>query len=296
MEYTEKIVEGYRLRIYPVNKLLIGIPLDIGPRILYIASLEKPEFNLFSIIPDISIETPEGTWKIHGGHRLWTSPEAMPRSYSLDDKPVELRIERDEIEIVGNPEHANNVLKKIRVTPGEEDYSVKVVHEIINIGRWPLEFSCWAISVMRSNGFAIIPFKPRQVDHHGLLPDRFIVAWPYTRLDDPRIKLRGDYIIVHQDPSVKNPVKIGVRANPPWIAYWVEGYLFKKSFREEDAVYPDFGSSVEVYTNDRFLELETLGPLRRIEPGRSNIHVETWSVKRIEGLGPHEKILEERLG
>ncbi len=149
---------------------------------------------------------------------------------------------------------------------------------------------------MRGNGFAIIPFKPRQVDHHGLLPDRFIVAWPYTRLDDPRIKLRGSYIIVHQDPGVKNPVKIGARANPSWIAYWVEEYLFKKSFREEDAVYPDFGSSVEVYTNDRFLELETLGPLRRIEPGRSNIHVETWSVKRIGGLRPHEKILEEKLG
>ena len=32
----------------------------------------------------------------------------------------------------------------------------------------------------------------------------------------------------------------------------------------------------EVYVWNRFLELETLGPLVRLEPGAATTHVETW--------------------
>ena len=38
------------------------------------------------------------------------------------------------------------------------------------------------------------------------------------------------------------------------------------------------GSAVEVYTDALLLELETLGPLQRLEPGASLAHVERWAV------------------
>jgi hypothetical protein len=31
-----------------------------------------------------------------------------------------------------------------------------------------------------------------------------------------------------------------------------------------------------VYCNDQFVELESLAPLRRLEPGQSTTHIETW--------------------
>lgn len=40
------------------------------------------------------------------------------------------------------------------------------------------------------------------------------------------------------------------------------------------------GSSFEIFTNERFLELETLGPMRTLQPGESMEHVETWSLHR----------------
>ena len=44
--------------------------------------------------------------------------------------------------------------------------------------------------------------------------------------------------------------------------------------------YPDFGCSFETFTNNEFLEIETLGPLTRVAPKGSVTHVERWSLHR----------------
>ena len=62
-----------------------------------------------------------------------------------------------------------------------------------------------------------------------------------------------------------------------------------------EATYPDFGSTVEIYTNNLFLELETLGPLRRIEPGEVNRHAELWKVIKVGLLAMTEKDVEEKV-
>jgi hypothetical protein len=40
--------------------------------------------------------------------------------------------------------------------------------------------------------------------------------------------------------------------------------------------YPDFGCNCEVYTDKHSLELETLGPLRTLEPEMAAEHTEHW--------------------
>jgi len=287
---TEGNIEGFRVKFVHMNNLIIGITTDIGPRIIYLAHKENPDVNLFGVVPDFSINTSEGKWRIFGGHRLWVSPEAMPRSYSLDDKPIRIRITDSEVIVEGNPEPHNSIKKRILIRPISDNNSIEVVHEIENIGRWPIKFACWAISVMRRNGFAIVPIKPNPVDEKGLLPDRIIVLWPYTNISDERLILGKNYIFVKQDPNIKDPLKIGVRANPPYVAYWIKEYLFvKKISIESNAEYPDFQSNVEVYTNNLFLELETLGPLREIEPGEVNRHSEIWKVISVGELKPLEE-------
>lgn len=275
----ERVIDGFRVRLFTMGELVIGVPSEIGPRILYLAHRDRSDSNLFAILPSLGVETPDGYWRIYGGHRLWTAPEDLPRTYSLDDKPVDLHVEPGRITIRGNPEERNSVQKEIIV---EEDPSggVRVIHRVRNIGRWPIRFSCWALSVMRPGGFAVIPFKPRRVDKHGLLPDRRIAIWPYTDPSDKRLTLAREYILVKQDPGADKPLKIGVNAHPHWAAYWVDGLLFIKRFNvEEGAEYPDHGSYVEVYTNSSMLELETLGPLKIVEPGGVLEHIELWRVR-----------------
>ena len=98
--------------------------------------------------------------------------------------------------------------------------------------------------------------------------------------------LSGDYIFVKMDSNINNPVKIGAMARPSWTAYWVDGFLFIKRFDSLGGEYPDFGCNVEVYTNAGMLELETLSPLRLLEPDCTVEHRETWSIMEIGELSP----------
>lgn len=66
-------------------------------------------------------------------------------------------------------------------------------------------------------------------------------------------------------------------------------------FRYVDTVYPDFNVSVEIYTNNLFLELETLGPLKRVAPGEVNTHTELWSVIEVGELEPNEIDIADKL-
>ncbi|MEM1920698.1 MAG: hypothetical protein QXK54_05345 [Ignisphaera sp.] len=289
----EMNVDGFRVRVFYMGGMAIGVAEDFGPRVLYLAPRDRPNLNLFSVLPDFGVETVDGFWRIYGGHRLWIAPESMPRTYSIDDRPVSIEVRDDVVEVIGNPELLNNVLKSIVFKPLGNSGFVEVVHRVTNIGRWSIEFSCWALSVMKRGGFAIVPIKPFY--RESLLPDRVVALWPYTRLSDKRLIFTDSYIVVVQDPSIEKPLKIGVRANPPWVAYYVDGYVFIKMFRYVDTVYPDFNVSVEIYTNNLFLELETLGPLKKVAPGEVNTHTELWSVIEVGELEPNEIDIADKL-
>lgn len=294
MKIEEREVDGFSTNLISLNKIMVGIATDIGPRILYVASSERSEFNLFGVLPDAGIETPEGFWRMYGGHRLWSSPEAKPRSYSMDDKPVKIKIAEDSVVISGNPEVGNSVQKEITIKPFSED-SIEVIHTIRNIGRWPIRLGCWALSVMRKKGFGIIPVKACKVDEEGLLPDRHLSLWPYTDPSDERVVFTNGYVFVEQNPKIENPFKIGTMANPTWTAYWVDGMAFVKQFFRAEGEYPDFGCSVEVYTNADMLELETVGPLKTIDPSGSIQHTEIWKVSEVGELTPEPDGVKEKL-
>ncbi|MDD5687700.1 MAG: hypothetical protein PHE88_07720 [Elusimicrobia bacterium] len=294
MKIQEKEINGFNMKVFNLNGIIIGVTTDIGPRILYLASSKKPDFNLLGVLPDGGVETSEGFWRIIGGHRLWSSPEAMPRSYSQDNEPITIDIEADTVRMYGNPETANSIQKEIIIKPFGKK-SIQVIHKIKNIGRWPVELGCWAISIMRKHGFAIIPVKPPKVDKIGLLPDRHITLWPYTNLSDKRIIFGNEYIFIKQDTKAKGPIKIGTMVNPNWTAYWVEGLLFVKKFSEEKSKYPDFGCSVEIYTNSNMLELETVGPLKLINPSESVQHTEIWDIFSVGNLNPNADEVEKKI-
>ncbi|HLI04139.1 MAG TPA: hypothetical protein VKU93_07705, partial [Terracidiphilus sp.] len=64
-----------------------------------------------------------------------------------------------------------------------------------------------------------------------------------------------------------------------WAAYLLNGELFvKRTAADPNARYPDFGCSFETFTNDQFLEVETLGPLAAVAPGKMAELVEHWGL------------------
>jgi hypothetical protein len=87
--------------------------------------------------------------------------------------------------------------------------------------------------------------------------------------------------MLRQDPRARTPQKAGVMVVDGWAAYARNGHLFVKRFYwVAGALYPDFGCTVEAWTDPDMLEVETLGPLARLEPGAAIEHVEQWFLFR----------------
>ncbi|MGC8779079.1 MAG: hypothetical protein ACP5Q4_10435, partial [Candidatus Caldatribacteriaceae bacterium] len=94
---------------------------------------------------------------------------------------------------------------------------------------------------------------------------------------DPRWRFGNKYVTLKQDPENTTPNKAGFGNKQGWGAYLFGEYLFLKIAPYRlGAKYPDMGCSFEMYTDHRFLELESLGPLVNLKPQETVEHVEHW--------------------
>ncbi len=244
----------------------------VGPRIIRFGfTCDKNEFCEFK---DQIGKSGGDKWNSYGGHRLWHSPEAMPRSYFPDNFPVDWHEIENGISLSQPVESTTGIKKDIDISLATDKPMVTVVHKLTNQSMWPLELAVWGISVMAAGGKAIIPQPLRQT---GLLSNRLVALWPYTKMNDNRVYWGDKYITVTQDAQAKIPFKLGMPNEDGWAAYYNDGHLFVKKYTHSmDGTYPDLGCSWETYTNNLMLEMESLSPLKVLKPGETASHKETW--------------------
>lgn len=245
-----------------------------GPRLIRL-SLAGGD-NLLAELPDFTLACPgHDDFKMWGGHRLWESPEVRTRTYLPDDRPVTITAIERGLAVV-QPRQETGIRKSLRVTLPDESATVVVEHTLTNESDWEVELAAWAITMLRRGGVAILPHNSALLDVDGLLPNRRLNLWPYTDVTSPTIHWGNRYIFIEATPENK-PLKIGL-ANPAgWLAYHLgDTLLVKQAVFRPTATYPDFGSNLECYAGPQFIELETLGPLTRLQPGESVTHRETW--------------------
>ena len=252
-------------------------------RITGLTPAGKPNLlaNLSDLVP---IPTPYGEFYFHGGHRLWHAPESMPRTYIPDAGELRMTKLATGVFLEARTEPGTGIRKQIEIILAPDTPSVRLTHTLINDGLWPVELAPWAISQFRLGGTVILPMPVGDVDPAGLLPNRQISFWPYARINDPRLKLDDKFVLFKAD-ALLPPFKFGYFNPHGWMAYWLDGVLFRKTFDVlADLDHPDNNSNAELYCNDRFVELESLGPLTTIRPNESVTHVETWEI--LTGLDP----------
>lgn len=234
--------------------------------------------NLFVQLPDsASAATPYGQFYFRGGHRLWHAPEAMPRTY-IPEQDVAITERSNGVTLELPAEQGTGIRKSMEIQLAPDKPSLVLTHTLTNDGMWPVELAPWAISQFRLGGTVILPMPVGNADPAGLLHNRHLSIWPYTRMNDPRVQWGDEFILFKADPLLP-PFKIGYLNPHGWMAYWFEGVLFRKSFDMKAGLrYPDHDCNCEIYCNDQFVELESLAPLTTLVPGASVHHIETWEV------------------
>lgn len=275
----------------------ITVATDVGPRVLGYGFVGGE--NIFGEVPEAVITTAFGEWKPWGGHRLWAAPEVNPRSYVPDNAAVEFEFEGEtKVRLIGPVESQTGLQKVVSVTLDAEGPGVTVRHRITNRGQWAIELSLWALTIMNceGGGEVIIPQEPYRSWGHYVLPARPLVLWHYTDLTDARLALGRKFIRLRTDDAAEDPLKLGALDKQGWAAYLRGATLFVKRFAcEEGASYPDYGSNVEAFTAGPFIELESLSPLRRLEPGATASHEERWHLSRDFEAGATEDSLADAL-
>jgi len=248
-----------------------------GPRLVRLLVAGSDQ-NLLAELPDMTQPTPYGDYHILGGHRLWHSPEAMPRSYLPDNEGLQVENLQDGSVLLTQPvEPATGMRKAMQVYLAPDAPHLTIQHSLTNAGLWPVECAPWAITQIKLGGLAIIP-QQIGIPAAQLLPDRRLTIWNYTRLQDPRLHLGDDFILL-EAASRLPPCKIGVDNPQGWLGYLMGEMLFVKRFNpQSDLPHPDNGCNTEVYCNDQFIELETLGALSVMQPDQTVTHTETWQI------------------
>ncbi|MCA9951575.1 MAG: hypothetical protein KDE48_18120 [Anaerolineales bacterium] len=253
------------------------ITQSVGPRIITL-QLNAGE-NLFAQLPDTVIETP-GMESFHlwGGHRLWHAPEINTRTYLPDNLPVKIKQISDGLQVEQALETATGLQKTLKITLPDNSATVIVEHNVTNHGLWPVTCALWAITQMRPGGTAVLPQRTALSDKAGLQPNRPLILWPYTDINNPHVTW-GNKAILFTANMTDGAFKVGFPNPHGWLAYHLNDTLFvKQADYDTTAVYLDYGASTQVYCNSDFLELETLSPETTIEPGATAVHRETWQL------------------
>ena len=117
------------------------VTVDVGPRVIYYGlkgkrnifreDINRDSFNDKQQLHDF-FETEEN-WYIYGGHRLWSSPESYPESYTPDNHPVSYEIDGNTIKLM--PEDRIKVGERhiMTVTLNDSSSDVTIKHAIKNI-------------------------------------------------------------------------------------------------------------------------------------------------------------------
>ncbi len=251
------------------------VPTDRGPRILGYSYIGQE--SVLGLWPDLVTHTTWGDWKPWGGHRLWVAPESMPRSYAPDDHPIS-HVSHGEYSLVLNQSvDRSGIEKQIGITLALAGSTVSLVHTLANRTEREIEIAPWALTIMRPGGEVFVPVEPFRSHDEELLPSQPMVRWYFTDFTDRRWILGRRFIRLRTDASLQEPQKAGLLNRQGWCAYLHGSSAFLKTIQFEAAAnYPDFGCNTEFYTAGEFIELESLGPMTRLQPGGSLQHVEQW--------------------
>lgn len=268
---------GHKTAVLENQFFRIECLAEAGPRIVRLIPAWTGE-NLFAETPDFTTEGSSGEYHYFGGHRLWYAPESLSSTYIPDNQGVSVTAVPKGLRLAGKREQKTGLQRTVTIQTSSTKPFVIVKHEVENHGPNTIRLAPWAITMLRTQGVAILPQQYGSVDREGLLPNRRFALWPYTRWDDPRLRLGDEFIIIKSD-STEQAMKLGYFNPHGWLGYMYGDAIFLKRYGvRSDEEYPDYGCNSEIHVSFHAVELESLGPLVELAPKQHVVHTETWEV------------------
>ncbi len=277
--------EAYQVRL---GETVMVVVAEIGPRILSLSVGDGP--NLLMVDQHTTGRGQDHVeWHIYGGHRVWVAPETKD-TYAPDNVRCEVNVTDDSLTVVA-PVTPQTKLRKRLTISGRGDRFV-VEQGILNTGDMLYTGAVWALTCVEPSGIVVFPWG-----RGGRWDLKKIVYW------NEWIGHSSDVTSRQWQPGpdlfkivpTGEEGKVGTNSPEGWVALCREDATFVKSHAWKSGVrYPDEDCSIQVYTCERFIEMETLSPLAVFHPGEEIIHQEVWTVTA-EAIDPSDGAALRRL-
>ena len=253
------------------------VTVDVGPRVIRFGFVGGQ--NLFKEYAEQLGKSGEAAFQLRGGSRVWKAPEDPVATWAPDNVPVNIKVTPTGLIATAPVEPLTKLQKEIEISMDATGTRVTVSHRITNHGLFALEFAPWVLTMMAQGGMVVSGFPPRGTHPANLEVTNPLAMWAYTDLSDPRLKFTKKYLTLKQDPNNSNAQKLGTFNVDTWAAYLLNGEAFvKRAKADPTKTYTDFGCSFETFTNNDFLEIETLGPVTKVLPEQMVEQVEHWGL------------------
>jgi hypothetical protein len=234
--------------------------------------------DLFGQHPGAKPEAKRDEWENFGGDKTWPAPQedwpkmigrGWPPPSAFDAKPMEARIEGDELVMTSKPDADYGIEIVRRVALKAEADVMTITTEYRKVSGNPVKVAVWVITQMRD---------PQQI--FGLLPEKPLFPSGYKQLMGPApkdLQLDGRLLSLTRDP--KEEINIGTDSSS---LLWVGAdYIVRIDSERTAGDYPSGGCSAFLYTNpDRapYVELETTGPVQTMKIGDTIQRTNTYTI------------------
>jgi hypothetical protein len=239
--------------------------------------------SLFGQSPDMA----STNWLNFGGDKTWPAPQGewgfvTPREWpppaGFDAVPMEAAINGWKIKLV-SPVDAHYGIRTIReISLGLDSPVMTVQTTYEKIEGSPLIASVWVITQLKDPLLACA-----RLPHTSMYREGFQLM---SEESPPGLRVSDGILRIERDPKV--PHKVGMDVGS---LLWVgeTSMLRIDSSRLPQQTYPDRGASAEIYTNPdplRYVELEVLGPVKKMVVGTSIHRTSTYTLMPRTELDP----------
>ena len=219
-------------------------------------------------------------WQNYGGDKLWPSPQSKwgwPPDPTSDSGPQTVRVTPNRHLLVTGPaslKYGVRFQREIALNPTGTGVTIR--NTMTNSGASPVEWGVWEVAQTddpEGTGFAAAA-KTSFPQGYKLFGDQIP--------PDGQVTLNRGVVMIRR--RADRSAKIGTRSPDGRIESRWGALRFRISgdFPKSDA-YPDDGCAQEIYTSDdpnRYVEMELLGPVRKLRAGAASALVTHWSLDR----------------
>ncbi|ARV05198.1 hypothetical protein BTO04_00140 [Polaribacter sp. SA4-10] len=183
---------------------------------------------------------------------------------------------------------------KRTITISETGTAVKIEQELTkiksakNTALEKIPLTIWSLSKIKTPNISYLPIDKKSIFNNGYL----IPVWPDAK-NYAAINVTVKNSILELKSTDNSPQKVGSDSKK-WVAGYLEESLFIEEFNFETIYknsYPDKGTSVTIFGNDLFTELECLSPEKTLKIGEKINYDLNWSLHKVANKNEAFKIL-----